>query len=69
MTSGCDFDDLEPRLPPEKKSPCGCHTMFLQVVQRIVWFLYPINCFLQAGHSPCTSESELLSILQFPTYK
>lgn len=29
--------------------------MFPQPAQRIIWFLYPTNCLLQAGQDPCIS--------------
>lgn len=37
----------------EKKSPCGCHTMFPHPSHLMTWLLYPRNCLLHAGHSPC----------------
>lgn len=57
IMSGSDFEEVL-RLPPpgnpsrEKKSPFGCHTMFPQLAQRTIWFLYPTNCLLQAGQAP-----------------
>jgi len=40
----------------EKKSPCGCHTMFPHPSHLMIWFLYPINCLLHAGHSPLMTK-------------
>lgn len=42
----------------EKKSPCGCHTMFLQPSHLMIWFLYPMNCLLHAGHSPYATPND-----------
>lgn len=47
----------------EKKSPCGCHTMFLHPSHLITWFLYPMNCLLHAGHSPCASPNIIITEL------
>lgn len=58
IMSSSDFVDFLPRPFLEKKSPSGCHTMFLQPAQRIIWLLEPINSLLQAGQAPYTIPSK-----------
>lgn len=58
IMSSSDFVDFLPRPFLEKKSPSGCHTMFPQPPQRIIWPLEPINSLLQAGQAPYTIPSK-----------